>query len=286
MAVSDFFRDVGTGIFKPVGDFVSGAVTALQPGRVQQMKLEQERIRSLLESEKGRRFLVDAQKKMNEARAGAMSEGRDYWGRSINASDQRIDQISTLVGAADKTTDEKLVASLTSQAQLLTDEMGEESKRKKKEDKLGFSPEGIDPIDRGVRLGGGLKSLPKAQDLLFGEDDFVGPPAPVTQEAHGPNVPGMPEVSQRYMESQSPADYFQAPKTFEQVGITSVDEQATLQEMQQALPDIDMKAEYEADPEYMQKLIKLWREKKLNKQNLHKAFSALLQRAQESLGTA
>jgi len=68
------------------------------------------------------------------------------------------------------------------------------------------------------------------------------------------------------------------------MGITNIDDQATLQEMQEALPDVDMKSEYEADPELMKKLMELWRQKKLNKSNLHKAFSNIQQSAQQTLG--
>ncbi|GAG39711.1 unnamed protein product, partial [marine sediment metagenome] len=58
---NDFFRDVGTTIFKPVGDFVGGAVTALQPGRVQQMQLQQRRLESLLKTAEGQDLLRRAQ---------------------------------------------------------------------------------------------------------------------------------------------------------------------------------------------------------------------------------
>jgi hypothetical protein len=86
-------------------------------------------------------------------------------------------------------------------------------------------------------------------------------------------------------EGKNLADYiFEAPKTYPQVGATNVEDQATLQEMQKALPDVDMKSEYETDPEMMKKLIELWRTKKLTKQNLHKAFSMIQQTAQQSLG--
>jgi len=88
-------------------------------------------------------------------------------------------------------------------------------------------------------------------------------------------------------------DYFQdstetipeknIPATFEQIGVMSPQDQATFEEMQEAVPDIDLRQEYEKDAEGMQKLIKLWREKKLNKSNLHKAFSAIQQKAKESL---
>ena len=106
----------------------------------------------------------------------------------------------------------------------------------------------------------------------------------------------VPEVLEEIKKTRPLADYFQAPtetvpegnipKTYQQMGIESVDDQATLQEMQQALPDVDMRQEYEADPETMKKLMELWRAKKLTKKNLHKAFSMIQQSAQKSLGIA
>ena len=310
MGVSDFFSGVGN----LAGGIAQNVYDASVFGRRQK---EIEKIDSLLQSEKGRRLLMDSQKAMNEARTGALNRGEGYYGSSKTKADPRIDQISKLISAADKASmlgNEVLSKSLTAQAQLLTDEIGAEGKQKKKEDKLGFSPEGADPIDVGIRMGGGLESLPKARDYLTeapGETkemetskhaadyfqapttDFIGPPAPTkpasVQEAHGPNVPGMPEVSQQYMEqrdNQSPANYFQAPRTYEQLGITNVDEQATLQEMQEALPDVDMRQEYEGDPENMQRLMKLWREKRISKTKLREFFLAIQQKARESLGIA
>lgn len=76
------------------------------------------------------------------------------------------------------------------------------------------------------------------------------------------------------------------PKTFEQIGVTDTQDQATLQEMQKAIPDRDLRQEYEDDPEGMQRLMKLWREKKLNKKNINKAFSMIQQKARQSLGIA
>ena len=106
--------------------------------------------------------------------------------------------------------------------------------------------------------------------------------------------PGIPEIADP--KDISLSDYFQAPtetvpegnvpKTYPQMGITNVDDQATLEEMQKALPEVDMKSEYESDPELMQKLMQLWRNKKLNKSNLHKAFSMIQQKARTSLGIA
>lgn len=92
----------------------------------------------------------------------------------------------------------------------------------------------------------------------------------------------------RLNEYSQPADFLapQAPKTYEQIGVSSVDEMSVLDEMQKALPDRDMRKEFEGDPEYMQKLIKLWKEKKLNKSNIREAFSMIQQTARQSLGIA
>ena len=137
--------------------------------------------------------------------------------------------------------------------------------------------EGVDPIDRAIKAAGGRKTLPKTDNR-----DFFAPGGEleVFEEMGAPGI----------------ADYFQAPtetvpqgnipKTYPQMGITSIDEQAILSEMQLALPEVDMKSEYESDPELMKKLMQLWKDGKLNKQNLHKAFSMIQQKARTSLGIA
>jgi hypothetical protein len=90
------------------------------------------------------------------------------------------------------------------------------------------------------------------------------------------------------------ADYFQAstptipeeniPKTYPQLGITNVDDMATLDEMQKALPEVDMRQVYQDDPEMMKMLIELWKSKKVTKRNLHEAFKEKQMTAQQALG--
>jgi len=89
-------------------------------------------------------------------------------------------------------------------------------------------------------------------------------------------------------------DYFQAPtatvpeaniqRTYKQMGITNTEDQATFQEMQDAMPEQDMRKEYEDNPELFKELMELWRQKKLNKKNIGKAFSMMQQQARQSLG--
>ena len=242
----------------------------------QAMKIKQ--MQALLESEKGRKLVLDSQAAMNEARTGALNRGEGYYGGGKKAQEQPT----------------------------MFDDMAEYTKNRKTldawyDEKVGEKDE-LSPSDQ-AKYNAALEKLEPER----------------TQQAHGPNVPGMPDVSRQYFNQQkckapparemetskSAAEYFtpeddsfvgppapsgspaellyEAPRTYEQMGIENVDEMATLQEMQEALPDRDMKAEYEADPELMQKLIQLWREKKLTKQNLHKAFSVIQQRAREAL---
>lgn len=148
--------------------------------------------------------------------------------------------------------------------------------------------------------------------------DFVGPPAPTRRtdvRRPEPEIETSKSAAEYFqpverdlrLEGQLPVspdkgmfdrleigDYFQAPtdtvpesnipKTYPQLGIESVDDMAILEEMQKALPEVDMRDEYESDPEMMKKLMELWRAKKLTKQNLHKAFSQIQQSAQQALG--
>lgn len=252
MAEKNLFEQV----FSPVGQAIRGTARGLFPGAARVADEERKRIESLLKSEKAQRLI-------SKARAASLDRGEGYYGRSTTKDP--IDQISKLITAADKTVDDKLSESLNKRAQELLDGIVEEEKRGKKEAKLGFSPEGADPIDVGIRLGGGLESLPKTSSVPA--DYFQPGPTPITTP---------PKLD----------DFFSPPRTYEQLGITNIDNQETLGEMQKAMPDRDMRQEYEADPEYMQKLINLWKEGKLNKSNLHKAFSAIQQRARQSLGIA
>jgi len=76
------------------------------------------------------------------------------------------------------------------------------------------------------------------------------------------------------------------PKTFEQSGVKSPQQQQTLQEMQQALPDVDMKQEMADDPANMERLMKLWQQKKIDKTKLKDIFSKMQQQAKSTLGIA
>ena len=117
------------------------------------------------------------------------------------------------------------------------------------------------------------------------------------QDANAPqqNIEPTPEKAKSGI-LKSLSSFFQAstptvpeanePKTFEQSGVKSPQQQQTLQEMQDALPDVDFKQEYADDPNNMERLIKLWQQKKIDKTKLKDFFSKMQQQARSSLGIA
>lgn len=270
-----------------ISNFFSDYGLAMQGKDPQEQRMKIERMKSLMESEEGQRLLRSSQEKLNIARAESLNRGEGlYGGRGVDPYVKGSEDLGKIRAARDKFLDEgdeltpETAAYFDAAEKSVLDRMksaptrdnrnyfapGDETdvfealgKKKKYE-----APTGVDPIDRAIGAAGGRKTLPKAKK--FGERSVF----------------------------EELADYFQAPtetvpegnvpKTYPQMGIESVDDQATLEEMQKALPSVDMKDEYESDPEMMQKLMQLWKEGKLNKQNLHKAFSEIQQTAQQALG--
>lgn len=278
-------------IFSPIGQGIRGMARGLFPGAAKAADLDTQRIQALLDSEAGRRFVQEAQKKWYNARADFYNKGgtgggvdnyvkgADDLGKIRQAKDKFIEEEMTPETAAYFEEAEKSVLNRMKSAP--SDyfgprdeiEMFEElSKGRKQKDKT-ISPSGPrDEIEMFEQLSKKKKYEAPTEWLRTGE------------------VPGVKEEKK----GKILADYFQAPtdtvpegnvpKTFPQLGITNVDDQAIIQEMQKALPDVDMRDEYEADPEMMKKLMELWKAKKLTKQNIHKAFSNIQQNAQQALG--
>jgi hypothetical protein len=75
-------------------------------------------------------------------------------------------------------------------------------------------------------------------------------------------------------------------KSFKQLGIESPQDQQTLQDMQKDVPEVDMKQELQDDPEGFKRLMEMYKQGKINKSNLKKAFSMMQQQAKSTLGIA
>ena len=145
----------------------------------------------------------------------------------------------------------------------------------------------------------------RADNASFFVDDQQA--TPVAQASGDPNAesfvgpkplvgPIQPEKKAGFLGGSTKAlsDFFQGStdavpeenkkKSFIEIGIGSTGQQQTLEELQTELPDVDMRQEYENDPEGMERLMKLWKEGKVNKKNLSGLFSSLRSKARTSLG--
>lgn len=346
----DFFRDVGTSVFKPIGDFVGGAVTALQPGRVQQMQRRQRDIDlnkhlSILRGnfapevkEQSAQAIMQSLnpeilKKMQTAGTNVYQQQTtdpiDQAGKLALAHERlvgagadeaagavmgKINELAGVQGQIDK--EEKTATSQTVLADYFSAGL-EEMKSKQGRGTLA-SPKQVDKFEKGFAREAEKQGIPaRNAELLFGQlyDTEVaqrkGPlkgmlrndvlPTRDVIDSRGYFSYELPEAAATKKPREKGAtasfdDLLQGatpdfpndttPKTFEQIGITNTQDQATLQEMQKALPERDLRQEYQDDPENMKRLMELWRKGKLNKKNLRKAFSVIQAKAKQSLGIA
>jgi len=264
----DFFRDIDNWVF--------GGARSNRRMKEEQHEKNMKRIQALIDSAEGQNLLM-------KARAAALDRGEGYYGgRGIDPYVKGAEDLGKIRKARDSflNVDEK-----GKPLYELSPETAAYFDAAEKSVLARMKPK----VERNLRLEGQLPV--DADEGLF---DRIGPGIPITDNRHY-FAPGE-ELYEVSKELGKPAlsDYFQAstptvpeekiPKTFAQLGITNVDDMQTLQEMQEALPEVDMRQEYESDPELMKKLIELWRAKKLNKSNLHKAFSRIQESAQKKLG--
>ncbi len=255
-----------------------GPYTANQRRTEEQHTANMEKIQALLQTENGRRLVLESQKLMNESRAGYYDRAGDKpklskfdsmakWTKDRKTlddwRDEKIGDNDELSPSDQKMLNaalEELYPEQTKQAQA----HGPEVSRQYFDQQNKPSPE--------------MQTSKSAAEYFTPDDSFIGPKqAPAWPDL---NIGGPVRV-----ESESPAEYL-APKTYEQMGIENVADMATLQEMQEALPEVDIKGEYEADPENMQRLLKFWRENKtkISKERFIELFRATKQKARESLG--
>lgn len=249
-----------------IGDWMFGGARANRQRTEERHEDSRKRIQALLESESARKLWYNA-------RAAAAS--------GVDPEIQKVEKLARIRKAEDaysvegEITPEMKAAFDAAKSSVLESRDNREYFAPQDEtdviEALGKKksiPTGVDPIDRAINVAGGRKTLPKTDKGEMGVFEEMG----------------APRISDYFQAPTETVPQGNVPKTYPQMGIESIDDQAVLSEMQKALPEVDMKSEYESDPEMMKKLMELWRTKKLTKQNLHKAFSMIQQSAQQSLG--
>lgn len=277
MAKTNPFQQFTESITKPIGGAIRGVFRGLAPGMAEQHDLQKQRIADILKSEEGQRFLRKSQGLMNEARARSLDRGEGYYGgRGIDPMIKGSEDLGKIRAAKDKFSEDEISPEIAAYFDAAEKSVLDRMKSAPGDNRELFAPQDETDVFRALSTPKALKEK-KPQQMT--RDEW-----------------NKSSVEERQNYRSGISDYFQAPtdtvpesnipKTYPQLGIESVDDQATLQEIQKAVPDIDMREEYEADPEMMKKLMELWRQGKLNKKNIHKAFSKIQNKAQQALGLA
>jgi hypothetical protein len=246
--------------------------------------LSMERMRQVIESGKADALL-------DKARAVALEQGRDISGRTAKSVDPKVQAAIDLGKIADARNkfgtdiDPDTDAFFKDATENIRQRVGfvkpvaEGSPLKQKTDKAiaeanAALAEAEQKLGKQTAFKKGMGVRPKRDiraDFTEGVDALDPDKIDTSKIAHG-STPDFPESN--------------VPKTFDQLGLTSTDDQATLQEMQDTLPDIDMKQEFEQNPEGMKRLMKLLKDKKINKAQLKQFFSKRQEAARQTLGLA
>ena len=116
----------------------------------------------------------------------------------------------------------------------------------------------------------------------------TSPAGKATVRPSGTETP--PPIGEFFQQATETVPEEKTKKSFEEIGVETPDAMQILDEMDKALPDIDMHDEFEnaqQDPqtkEMLDKLMQRWKDKKLSVDQLRKAFSMMQQNARQSLG--
>lgn len=267
-------------MLKGLDEWMFGDFRANRQRTEERHTADMKRIQALLDSQEGQTLLM-------KARAASLDRGEGYYGgRGVDPYVKGSEDLGKIRAARDKFTEEELTpqtsAYFDAAEKSVLDRMKSTPTRDNREY---FAPGGeLDVFDEM----GGKQKAPKGELDVFealGKKKKKTFPGGKGGTFRGRGATGgWPEIGEYFQAPTETVPESNIPKTYPQMGIESVDDMATLQDMQKALPDVDMRQEYESDPEMMQKLMELWRAKKLNKSNLHKAFSTIQQSAQQALG--
>ncbi len=271
----DLFRDISAGIFQPIGDFVGGAVTALQPGRVQQLQRQEEsrqakmaEMQSLIDSREGQN-LLRAQQRL------AMEQGRTIYGSSSRSGSSATDPMvqaavdsGKIRGARDKFGDEipeETAAFFDAAAQSVTDrpgvkelvaQTGQKEKDRMLADLAGISKSITDTFSLEAEKTVARPKVDNRGMFSEGVNAFADKGTEVKAEGKKQQL----SVDDFFQESTETLPNKNKPMTFEQAGVTNAQDQQSLTELGKALPAIDFVDEYNRDPERMSIILKAWRE--------------------------
>lgn len=74
------------------------------------------------------------------------------------------------------------------------------------------------------------------------------------------------------------------PKTFDDIGLDSPQDMETMQDIQKAVPNVDLMDEYQQNPEGMKRIMEGFRKGTITRKQLQELFASLQQSAKQALG--
>lgn len=266
-----FFENLGAGIFQPVGDFVGGAVTALQPGRVQQMQHERGQTRntemnsllSVMRSDAADDIKQQAAVKLSgllspelkdkysQAGQNAMSSGS----AGGNEADAILKQVNALGTARGKFENEdgvidpsvapfldNLVRDISRRGQeyIFAKQPGTEAAAKRTPiSQQAGTPQGgmTDMITTDKARPVDNRSMFSGKDTAFDDVDALTGAA-----RKAPTTNFFQAATEAFPQSN-------VPLTHQEIGLTAKDDIQQFGELEKKLPDMDLRSQYQADPE-------------------------------------
>ncbi len=281
-------------IFSGIGDAISGVVTALQPGRVQQMQ-----------QRKSQQSFVN---EMDLFKANPTQEGwsnlqqhpvfKDFTNREQS-------KVATIRASQDVGKWATTVAKMGT----ARDSMASRSPGGKMTPEMEGVFNEIDAKlfeDRPTTQASGSVELAPVADtasaFIDSTDAFKVPPTGggefemiANAMERGKNPPDFRKESEAFIKDfQRNSDFFQVstpdspkedlPKTFEDVGMDSPQDIETMQDIQKAVPDVDLMDEYKQNPEGMKRILEGFRKGTITRKLLQELFASLQQSAKQALG--
>lgn len=285
-----FFENLGSAIFQPAGDVVSGAVTALQPGRVQQIQRDRSQQdiannMAVLRSDVSREVKERAGKAILRSMDPKLLEAMNKAGTSVlQAPDADVDPRASILERFNKLgtarskfeTQGRVDPRVAPFFDQLTEGMAREA------DSL-FEVKGgmtdrvaaakSEPIDAALQESskrpGGKKKVDR-RDMFNGGSIFDEIPA--ANRAHVPSGKKFKGVQGIFDPGKAigpSADFFQVgtsdfptgnvPSSLSDIGITAKDDIQTFGEMEKKLPNMDLRSQYQQDPGTFQAIMKALR---------------------------
>lgn len=247
---------MANGIIQGAGNFFGDIVTAIQPGRTQQLQLERDKIESFLKSDKMRRKLMRVQKEAIEQ--GRTMTGATPRGRGGVSAEETFGEKAIALNKAITSFGEKPSPKAQEAIDFLTGKR-DESLRKAKLAR-DAAKDVQDPIDVSLKAAGGRAALPRAEPKGGMTDriaaDIISPPPKDRRGLFSGADVTFDQIKPDLFQAPTP-DFPESnvPPSFDDMGLTAKDDIAEFSKLEKGLPDVDLRSQYQANQQGFAKIL-------------------------------